>query len=499
MRYSITQSSSSSKSGNTTTITTTTNKTLYFTIGDVIGACKSASSAVTKLKAFVAAGTSGGTSTKALMAKYGMQAIGSMVNPLIALITAADVYQKIVKVTETATVAAKTVARVSGMFMSPGNAGDIAAMVLGLVNKVLIQLAMAAVTALKEYIWNYEISIPLASETASRIITRSISSAATSNSTTIASATSSLTTSSSTVSASTYFATISADVSDESEDEDEVTETSYLFGAIISVEKDGGTRLIAGGDWNNGLWYSDDNGENWTRGVYSSSGEETTFSWKCLVATNPDITNANNSNYDSSYIFGNTYIYAGGYCSENAPDYNSDGVYISKDYGETWEYCGDESERLKGIDINNLIETSSLANSGIENKDQLSTVAILTKEGNYYIEIDNKDLDTLTTIKDSSETEGDWSDSGKIVKCETLSAENLYYLLEQKNSKTANFTNNKLKYKEKEEISFDMNFDDESGIITIFKSIEESDNKYWAIKIQEEDGTDGWYQYKGGE
>lgn len=147
------------------TVTTTT--TTYLKIGDIIGAAKNAYDLGQRLR------NKKGVITKTLKT-YGASYAASLLNPLIVLIKGMDIYKKILSVVEIVTPIAQTVARATGVWSSPGNVGDIASILLGVVNKILIQIATIFIIKMKDIIWNFEFKIKQTSETATSIISQAV-------------------------------------------------------------------------------------------------------------------------------------------------------------------------------------------------------------------------------------------------------------------------------------------------------------------------------------
>lgn len=147
------------------------------TVGDVIGAVKTAAGAVTALAAAVkrtvkknkdAKSDTKSTATsmaqsqmKSLMESVDLKSVlGSMVSPLLALAKSLDAVKKVIMIYQTVTPIVQIVARAISTFMyGGGNPAEIAKIVVSSVTKLLVAIAMNAYMQLKDYIWNYEIEV----------------------------------------------------------------------------------------------------------------------------------------------------------------------------------------------------------------------------------------------------------------------------------------------------------------------------------------------------
>lgn len=154
MRWKIKTSSRIEENKKITTVT----KSQYITIGDIVGVGKSAVGAVQKLArslpTFIQSMRGINPKTAALAS-----GVNNIVQPLAAIITGLDVYKVIMGVVDILTPIMKTVARATGVWCSPGNAVDIAQIILGTVQQILIGILISAILRLKEWIWNYEFHI----------------------------------------------------------------------------------------------------------------------------------------------------------------------------------------------------------------------------------------------------------------------------------------------------------------------------------------------------
>lgn len=172
MRWSI--STSTNIDSNTNIKTTTTNKQFIITIGDIVGLGKSVYGAVknlaVKIPSFIQQlkqnGNAGGAATASM--------VNNIVQPLAVVIQGMEVYKKVMGVIETVTPIVQTVARATGVWCSPGNIGDIAQIILGTVQQILIALVTEAILRLKEWVWNFEIVLWNISESVSVQLTKNL-------------------------------------------------------------------------------------------------------------------------------------------------------------------------------------------------------------------------------------------------------------------------------------------------------------------------------------
>lgn len=283
MRYKTSTSTTTStdSSGNEIKKVTTT-KTPYLTIGDIIGAGVTASKAVSKLSAM--------KNNPNVM----KTAAGSLVGPLVALVKTMDAYKVVMNVIDKVTPAVQLVARGSGLFHSPGNIGDMLNIIWGKVQKVLVMLALSAVTTIKDIIWAIEIPFPSIDSSVSSIISKAVTSTGTTITTSTTKAindTASIINGDSSVSIPSEVSALkeySSGSNDEiqdiinSSDGTTVMPSGAKSSLAFNFIKDTGTkmtgkeysRLIAGSSQNLGLFYSDDGGSTWEESSVTSG------SWK---------------------------------------------------------------------------------------------------------------------------------------------------------------------------------------------------------------------------
>lgn len=179
MRWEIkTKTSDEVKSTTSTTQTlertTTTTKTQYITVGDIVGMAKSMAGAVKnivrKIPSYINTFKKDGNIESANLA----QTCLNIATPLAAIIQGTEVYKKATTVINTLTPIVKLVARGTGVWCSPGNAADIANIVLGTVQQILIALITQAIIALKDWVWNFEFKFREITSEASTLITKNL-------------------------------------------------------------------------------------------------------------------------------------------------------------------------------------------------------------------------------------------------------------------------------------------------------------------------------------
>jgi hypothetical protein len=159
----------------TTNKTLRTTRTQYITVGDIVGAAKSATGAVKnlvqRLPNYINQFRSNRDAKSQAQANTA-QMILNVATPLAAILQGAEVYKTVMKVIGILTPIMKLVARGTGVWCSPGNVADIAQIVMGTVQQILIALITQAIIRLKEWIWNFEFQLREISSDASVIITK---------------------------------------------------------------------------------------------------------------------------------------------------------------------------------------------------------------------------------------------------------------------------------------------------------------------------------------
>ena len=100
----------------------------------------------------------------------------NIATPLAGIIQGAEVYKKIMNTINTLTPIMKLIARGTGVWCSPGNAADIANIVLGTVQQILVAVVTQIIIALKDWVWNFEFKLRDITTESSIIITKNLKS-----------------------------------------------------------------------------------------------------------------------------------------------------------------------------------------------------------------------------------------------------------------------------------------------------------------------------------
>lgn len=360
----------------------TTTKRPYVTIGDIIGTSKSAYAAVSALKK--AKGNSSIAKTAA----------AALIDPLIALLTSMSVYKKIMSVVGKVTPIVKLIARASGIMHSPGNSSDIAEIIFGELQKILVYLAVTAVVELKEFIWNLEIPLVQIDSTASEPITEAIEENGKKLSSTVVNIITSLEsmTDDSSSDASDYSNSYVEELEEMQEEESELagivagTNTTdgkavtYKFSDIKTTDKEiAGTsykRLIAGSSEDKGLFYSDDNGTTWIQSNVTSGNYVTIEGEKedYCSGSGPVLKATSDSSFSKEYYKLENVLYRFDYPLKEGLYELSNSSYFeeSKTY-----YTADSSMKLSEASPSSL---------GLYNYDKtLSSDGSFSSSGIYYI------------------------------------------------------------------------------------------------------------------
>lgn len=158
--------------------TKTTTRTQYITVGDIVGSAKSVSGAVKnivrKVPSYRDAFRLNGDTASANLA----QTCLNIATPLSAIITGAEIYKSVMNVVNILTPIFKLIARGTGVWCSPGNIADIANIVLGTVQQILIAIVTQIIIALKEWVFSFEFKLRELTESSSRLITKNLKNAA---------------------------------------------------------------------------------------------------------------------------------------------------------------------------------------------------------------------------------------------------------------------------------------------------------------------------------
>ena len=144
---------------------TTKWKVQYITIGDIVMMGKSAAGAVVKLAQKLPEYIENYKNMRLQGIRDFIESenlanmVNSVVQPLSSIIQGMEIFKKIMNIVDSLTPIVKTVARATGVWCSPGNALDMAQIILSTVKQILIGIAVSAVMALKDWIWNFEFEI----------------------------------------------------------------------------------------------------------------------------------------------------------------------------------------------------------------------------------------------------------------------------------------------------------------------------------------------------
>ena len=155
---------------------TTTTKTQYITVGDIVGAASSMAGAVKNvvktIPGYINIFKNNGDAASASLAQVAL----NIATPLAGIIQGAEVYKKMMNVINTLTPIMKLIARGTGVWCSPGNAADIANIVLGTVQQILVAVVTQIIIALKDWVWNFEFKLRDITTDSSIIITKNLKS-----------------------------------------------------------------------------------------------------------------------------------------------------------------------------------------------------------------------------------------------------------------------------------------------------------------------------------
>lgn len=155
---------------------TTTTKTQYITVGDIVGAASSMAGAVKNvvrtIPGYINIFRNNGDFASASLAQVAL----NIATPLAGIIQGAEVYKNLMNVVNTLTPIMKLIARGTGVWCSPGNAADIANIILGTVQQILVAVVTQIIIALKDWVWNFEFKLRDITTESSIIITRNLKS-----------------------------------------------------------------------------------------------------------------------------------------------------------------------------------------------------------------------------------------------------------------------------------------------------------------------------------
>lgn len=172
----ITSAQDSSLLSTQTKRKTITTKTQYITVGDIVGAASSIAGAVKNvvrtIPGYINIFKNNGDAASASLAQMAL----NIATPLAGIIQGAEVYKKIMNTINTLTPIMKLIARGTGVWCSPGNAADIANIVLGTVQQILVAVVTQIIIALKDWVWNFEFKLRDITTESSIIITKNLKS-----------------------------------------------------------------------------------------------------------------------------------------------------------------------------------------------------------------------------------------------------------------------------------------------------------------------------------
>lgn len=172
----ITSAQDSSLLSTQTKRKTITTKTQYITVGDIVGAASSMAGAVKNvvrtIPGYINIFKNNGDAASASLAQMAL----NIATPLAGIIQGAEVYKKIMNTINTLTPIMKLIARGTGVWCSPGNAADIANIVLGTVQQILVAVVTQIIIALKDWVWNFEFKLRDITSESSIIITKNLKS-----------------------------------------------------------------------------------------------------------------------------------------------------------------------------------------------------------------------------------------------------------------------------------------------------------------------------------
>jgi hypothetical protein len=172
----ITSAQDSSLLSTQTKRKTITTKTQYITVGDIVGAASSMAGAVKNvvrtIPGYINIFRNNGDFASASLAQVAL----NIATPLAGIIQGAEVYKTLMNVVNTLTPIMKLIARGTGVWCSPGNAADIANIILGTVQQILVAVVTQIIIALKDWVWNFEFKLRDITTESSIIITRNLKS-----------------------------------------------------------------------------------------------------------------------------------------------------------------------------------------------------------------------------------------------------------------------------------------------------------------------------------
>ena len=341
--------------------TTAITKQYTVTIGEAIGVGKSAVGAVQ-------AAAKSLKNLNVTFPKVGLAPFATTASILATIVTGLEVYKKITMAVEKVTPIAQLIARGSGVWCSPGNTSDIAQIILGQIQSILMTLVISTINQLKDFVWNYEFVIKEIYESFEEPINKNIENLTKKvNNAALNESIVNLANDSATDEyQDSLIANISSGNLDLSEgiDWEGSSEKKWFSEAYITeYVVNGNKRQLRGSSKDLGIEYSDDNGETWNK------TEQTTGSWNCFakihngndyryIAGSKDFIESIKDSEDSDWVENKNYYYNDGknfktitkYYKENnefdgkdKDEYvSTNGIYYSDDNGITWNKVATE-------------------------------------------------------------------------------------------------------------------------------------------------------------
>lgn len=154
--------------------TTKYTKSQYITVGDIVGAASSMAGAVKAVARMVPKYKKTFKENGDAISANAAQTVENIAVPLAGIITGAETYSKVMNKINTLTPIMKMVARGTGIWCSPGNAADIANIVLGTVTQLLVAAITTIIIKLKDWVWNFEFHLRDITTESSMIITKNL-------------------------------------------------------------------------------------------------------------------------------------------------------------------------------------------------------------------------------------------------------------------------------------------------------------------------------------
>ncbi len=125
----------------------TTTKNVKVTVGDIIGTAKTSGEALSALK------------RKASDPTIKKTAIAGLISPLISFASTMEAIKSTITASSYIRKAINVAALASGTGFSPGNPAEIAQIGITAIKKILIAMALSALSTMKKFVWDYEIDL----------------------------------------------------------------------------------------------------------------------------------------------------------------------------------------------------------------------------------------------------------------------------------------------------------------------------------------------------